>query len=186
MVLFDCSLEEISQTLGPYLGDRVRRRGGSPDGGLKLLVKHNCDSFHLCVEGTHTINDFAEVYWIARVRVYTILGVEYEERVGLCFDLIAHIPQEQIINLETTLPILRSEELCVGMRNLTCLRLIHPDHLDILCPTLGRGDWTPLTSFLTRRAAVGNRISLLTLDDYPRMCPEVVESIERAAEVFER
>ena len=208
MTLFGFSLEDISQSLGPYLGDRVRRLGGLPGGGLELSAKHSGGFFNLCVESTRTTGDSAEVYLSVHVMAIDPM-MKDEEAVRLGFDLIAHIPREQIVHLKTTLPILRSEELCIGMRNLTYLRVSHPDlstwfiepdiwgpdtsrellrsldRLDISRPTLGGGDWIPLTNFLTRRAAVGNRISLLLLKHYPLMRPEVVESIEQVVEVFE-
>lgn len=59
------------------------------------------------------------------------------------------------------------------------------DHITINRPTLGGGDWIPFKNSLSRRGAVGNRISSLRLDEYPHMDEEVVESIERAVEVFE-
>jgi hypothetical protein len=40
-------------------------------------------------------------------------------------------------------------------------------------------------NFLTRRAAVGNRISSLTLHGYPHMDGDVVEAIKGAVNVFE-
>jgi len=60
------------------------------------------------------------------------------------------------------------------------------DHLKITAPTLGRGYWDPLTEFMTRRAAIGNRLSLLVFIICPRMCPEDVESIKQAVDVFLR
>ena len=39
--------------------------------------------------------------------------LEDEEAGRLGLDLMAHIPREQVIHLQTTLPILRSEKLCV-------------------------------------------------------------------------
>ena len=42
--LGEYSPSDISQTLGPYLGDRVRRRGGFPGGGLGLLTYHSPSS----------------------------------------------------------------------------------------------------------------------------------------------
>ena len=50
-----------------------------------------------------------------------------EEAEGLGFDLISHIPWEQVINLGTSLLILRSEELCVETRNLIHLNLANID-----------------------------------------------------------
>jgi len=128
----------------------------------------------------------------------------------LCFDLIAHIPREQVASLQTNLPILRWEELCVGMRNLTHLHLIDINlptwfaeldvrrphaqrellrglnHIVITRPTLNGYDWTPLTNFLSNRAAIGNRISSLTLaGDHRFMDKEIVGSIKDVVDVFE-
>jgi hypothetical protein len=49
-----------------------------------------------------------------------------EEADKLCFDIIAHIPLEKVFEV-TTLPILRSEELCVQMCNVTHLHLEEVD-----------------------------------------------------------
>ena len=133
-----------------------------------------------------------------------------EEEVGKsCFDVIAHVPLEEVVHLQTALPILQSEELCVQMRNLTHLRLegvdlstwfAEPDtrepHIfkdllpglrSISVPRYRRSgyDWSPLTSFLTRRTAVGNRISSLNIHYYGGMDDDVVESILCAVDVFE-
>ena len=54
----------------------------------------------------------------------TLVDEEAEE---LDFDLISHIPWEQVINLGTSLLILRSEELCIETRNLTHLNLANID-----------------------------------------------------------
>ena len=84
------------------------------------------------------------------------------------------------------LPILHSEELCVEMCNLTHLRLVgvdlatffvEPDargphaskdlpsldSITIIRPLRSSSDWGPLVRFLTRRAAVGSRISSLRI-----------------------
>ena len=52
-------------------------------------------------------------------------------------------------------------------------------------PHLHDGDWTPFTSFLTRRAAIGKQITWLRLNDYPCMDEAVAESLERAVKHFE-
>jgi hypothetical protein len=41
----------------------------------------------------------------------------------LCFDIVAHLPQEEVVALITVLPIIRSEGLCIQMCNLTRLQL---------------------------------------------------------------
>jgi len=136
----------------------------------------------------------------------TLLGEEEADQ--LCFDTIAYIPWEEVIELITPLPILHSEELCVQMSNLTRLHLgavdlstwfIEPDFhephtfkdllrgldsISIIKPSLS-GDLSPFTNFLSRRAAVGNPISLLRLSYHPHMGEDVVERIECAVKDFE-
>ena len=131
---------------------------------------------------------------------------EGEEKIG--FDLIAHIPLEEVVNLRTTLPILRSEELCVGMCNLARLSLfgadvstffVEPeirgshtskdllpslDSISITRSILSGGDWGPFTGFLARRATVGNRIYSLKIDGFPHMDTDVIERISRVVEAF--
>ena len=148
--------------------------------------------------------------WFATAEAATSVALKDGEAERLCFDIIVHLPQEEVVYLTTTLPILRSEELCVQMCNLAHLELkqidlstwfIKPDireprvfkdllrglrSISITDPTLTGGDWSPLTNFLTRCVAVGNRISSLRLGHYPRMGKNVVESIRRAVEVFEK
>ena len=130
---------------------------------------------------------------------------EDEEADKLNFDLFAHIPREQIIKLQTTLPILRSKELCVEMWDLARLYLLDADlstwfvepdvcepytfkdilrglnHIEIRRLTLSDGDWSPLVDFLSRRAAVGNPISSLRLISHPHMDEDLVEGIKRVS-----
>ena len=206
LFLFDCSPSDLSQTLGPYLQDHVRRRGRLLSGGLGLSITHSYPTFHFRVGDADERAESAGV-WFMTVGMYGILEEgEAEKRV---FDLIMHIPREQIIGLRTNLPILHWEELCVEMRNLTRLQLnrvdlptffVEPgvlgphafmdllhslDHIVIIAPTLRGGDWGPLTDFLSRRAAAGNPISSLRLRDSPSMDEEVLWSIECTVEVFD-
>jgi hypothetical protein len=200
LFLLGCSPSNLLQTLGPYLGDLVRRR--SP-GGLRLVVNPGPSSFSIQVGDVREEGKFVTVDGTTSL----ILGEEEADK--LCFDTITHIPQEEVIDLTTTLPILRSEELCVRMCSLTHLHLkcvdlsawfAEPDtrkphvfkdllrglrSITITGPILSGDDWSPLTNFLTRRAAIGNRISSLSLRHYPHMGDDVVGSIRNAVEVFE-
>lgn len=207
LFLFKCPPLDITQTLGPYFGDRVRRGSRFP-GGLELTVMHGRSGFQLSIQSTLPAGDLVKVDWCARAWVYMNATLTEEEALGMSFDFVAQIPLEQVINLETNLPILCSEGLCVGMCNLIYLhlkeaklsgRFADPDgphtfrellsslrHLRITAPTLGRGYWDPLTNLLTRRAAIGNRISSLVLIFCPRMSSEDVESVKRAVDVFMR
>jgi hypothetical protein len=202
--LSDYSPLDLPQTLGPYLGNLVRHR--SP-GGLRLSVDPGPD-FSILV-GDPCEGDSTQEDWFVTVDTSTSVVMEEEEADKLCFDTIAHIPQKEVVDLTTTLPILRSEDLCVQMCNLAHLHLegvdlsawfVEPDtrehhifedllrglrSISISNPSLTDGDWSPLTTFLTRRAAVGKRISSLRLSCYPRMGEGVIESIMRTVEVFE-
>jgi hypothetical protein len=202
--LHGCSPSDLPRTLGPYLGNQIRRR--SPD-RLSLFADPDPEYFTIFVGDACEGDPTREGWSVAVSGGFSVTSEEEAEK--LFFDVIAHIPQEKVVRLTTGLPILRSEELCVQMCNLTHLHLyqvdlsrwfVEPDtrksHVfkDLLCglrsitiiePRLSGGDWSPLTNFLTRRAAVGNRISSLSLSDYPHMGEGVVESIRRAVEDFE-
>jgi hypothetical protein len=203
--LSGCSPSDPLQILGPYLGNRVRRR--SPD-GLRLSADPGLNFFTILV-GDACEGDLTKEDWFVTVDVTTSVALREREAERLCFDIIAHLPQEEVVYLTTTLPILRSEELCAQMCNLAHLELeqvdlstwfLEPDireprvfkdllrglrSISITDPTLTGGDWSPLTNFLTRRVGVGNQISSLKLGNYPRMGENVVESIRRAVKVFE-
>ena len=200
--LHGCSPLDLPQTLGPYLGNHIRRR--SP-GRLKLLANPVPNRFFIQAGDAREFTQdwFVAVDWTLDVN----LGEEGADK--LYFDVIAHIPQAAVVDVKTTLPILRSEELCVQMYNLAHLHLddvdlsmwfAEPDargplvfkdllrglrHITITHPSLSGGDWSPLTNFLTRRATVGNRISSLRIDHNLHMGEGVVESIRRVVEVFE-
>ena len=173
------------------------------------MTTHNYSALTLYVGDTHERADFSTTAWFMTVDVVRggALGKKEAEQIGL--DLIAHIPREQVINLQTALPILRSEELCVEMRDLTYLHLVEVDlstwfiesdihgphtfkellpsldRIMITWPSLTSGDWSPFTNFLSRRAAVGNKISSLRLDCHPHMDDDVLETIKCAVKTFE-
>jgi len=205
--LSECPLQDLPQTLGSYLGDRVRRRGRSPS-GLGLMAYPGSSYFYLQAGDAHEADDFPLVEWFITVDGTLNTDLEREDADKLFFDIIGRIPWEEVTNLTTTLPILHSE-LCFQMRNLTCLRLeavdlplwfaepyiCEPHEFESLLSklvsisineiSLGGGDWSPLTNFLARRAAVGKPISLLRLGGYLEMGDDVVESIQRVVKVFE-
>ena len=196
---------DLLQTLGPYLGNHVRRR--YPD-RLILVSYHSTKTFSIQMKDACE-SDLTRKGWFARVKGVTSVTLGEEEAYKLCFDTIAYLPQEKVVHLTTNLPVLRSEELCARMSNLTHLHLEDVDlstwfiesntrephafkdflrglrHIAITNPRLSSGDWSPLTNFLTRRAAVGNQISALRLSGYPPMDEGVVESIRHKVEAFE-
>ena len=206
--LGSCSSSDLSQTLGPYLRDRVRCRGRSPGGGLGLSATNDFSTFHFRIGDAKTRDSGGMVWFITVDAVMSrTLGREVAEQTG--FNLIAHVPQRQVISLRTNLPILRSEELCIEMCNLTRLNLdevdlsacfagldIHEPHkfekllpsLDriiLAWPTLSDDYWYPLVGFLSRRAAARKPISSVRFCGYPDIDDDAYESIRYAVKVFD-
>jgi hypothetical protein len=182
---------DIPQTLGPYLRNHIRRRSADK---LRLTVYPDRRGFHLMVGDLH--DDAAEKPSFVRVGGSTdALGVE--EANTLCFDIIAQIPQEKIVDVTTDLPILHSE-LRAQMRNLTHLHItdmnlrtwftapaIQETHvfwkvlpsLHSITISRARGDdWGPLREFLARRAT-RNQIPFLILRDCPYMNRDAARGI---------
>jgi hypothetical protein len=205
--LSECSPSDLLQTLGPYLGNRVRRRF---PGGLGISVDCGPNfSFLSILVGDAREDGLIQGGWYMAVDGTTNVTLGEEEADELCFDIIAHIPQEVVVYLTTmSLPILRSEELCVRMCNVTHINLeqvdlstwfAEPDtrephasedllrglrSISIADSSLSGDDWGPFTRFLTCRAAVGNRISSLHFSNCPYMSEGVAESIKCAVGVF--
>ena len=199
LTVFECSPSDLLQTLGPYLGNRVRRRSL---GRLRLSAYRDDNYFTIHV-GDSCEADLTWANGFMTVEGVTSAAMEEEEVDKLCFDIIAHIPLPEIVEVITTLPILHSEKLCAQMCNLTRLRLEDMDlsawpikpgiegllyglrSITIASPRLSDGDWSLFTNFLTGRAAAGHQIASLSLSRYPHMGEGVVESIRGAVEVFE-
>ena len=129
LTLHGCSNADISNTLGPFLGDCIRRRDGFSGGGLGLLAYPYPCYLDFRVGDARKGDGSAEVVWFVEVWATTDGELGEEEANRLCFDLISHTPREQVISLQTSLPILYSEELCIEMRDLTYLHLTYVDLL---------------------------------------------------------
>lgn len=199
--LFRCTPQEVSDTLPQYVGQRAQRW----DGGLKVLVLTDGNGpLHICVGSSE---DDAGWFLTADAHLELDLGEgmgsEELERAGLQY--IANIPQSRIVDLRTTSHgLLRSQELCVGLRSLESLRLVRADFpasiaewdrgllpclrsLAIIELDLGReGDWRPFIGFLAGRADMGSRILILGLGELPHRNEAVDMSILGAVGSFER
>ena len=57
--------------------------------------------------------------------------------------------------------------------------------ISIYEPCLSGGDWTPLTSFLTHRAAIGKKLWWLRISDYLYMGEVMIECLERVVGSWE-
>jgi hypothetical protein len=106
-----------------------------------------------------------EVFWLRYARIQHNLAYLELEQADLSTSFVEPDIREPHV----------FKDLLRGLRSIT-----------ITDSRLSGGDWSPLTNFLTRRAAIGSRISSFSLGYCPRMDESVVESIRRAVEVFER
>ena len=125
--LYQCSPSDLSQTLGPYLGDRIRRGGKFPGGGQRLLTGDGKSGiFCLWAGDIRKGDDPAKMAFSMLVSaVLSVREVGAREAERLYLGLIAPVQWEQVI-LQTSLPILRSEGLSVGMCNLA-----YPHPIDV-------------------------------------------------------
>ena len=122
-------------------------------------------------------------------------------------ELIAHVPQEEVIYLHMER---RSAAMEDAYRQLPNLRTLSLSSYNLSLPevfpnpnliqekitlplenvrlgyvAVDNGDWSPLVTFLVRRASFGNQLDTLTIENPPHMCLEVVERIRGMVRVLE-
>jgi len=104
--LYGCSPLHISQTIGPYFGDLVRRRGRIPNGGIGLMVQCTCHSFYLGAGDTRVDDDSGKVVWFAEMWAIIDTTLEDKEVDKLCSDPIAHVGASYQLTNESPHPAL--------------------------------------------------------------------------------
>ena len=209
--LSDCSPSDLSQTLARYIGDCVRRPGWSRGGlGLRAYDKY------LVVEvGDGCGRDnYTEVVWFVRVWAFIRRSQKTEETEEICLGVTAHIPRGEVTDFHVNFPISRSSELCGEMHDLTDPHLYYVhlskwfvelddrgchelpcglDYITVSMMDFGGGGWSSLINFLSRRTAVGRRVSSLRLNCSRsslrvrarfRAPQEVVEAIKHTVDAF--
>ena len=208
ITLSDCPIAGISQIIGPYLRDYLRRRGRS-QGGLGLLVSLSGRRVTLNVGDADGI-DLSTPAW---KQMATFVGITMEldqTPKELLYkgvlDLIAHVPQDEIVYFRTWSDPLAMDDLFTRLPNLKALHTVNTPLLAVfpesnldgdekIFPSLRHvfleqlvvsdGDWTPLMGFLARlRVSSGNQLDSLTVVDSPHMCPEVMRRIRGMVQEF--
>ena len=204
LTLHDCTVGDVSQVIGPYLRDHVQRRGRSQNGlGLSLTSRHaitmrvgEVRGVDLSVLPIRGIDSFVEII------VEPNEAPRGEELDKTVLDLIAHVPREEIVFFET-----RGGRVAMGnvharfpnlgalSFNATPLTAVFPNpnpdgvlaslrHVFLQNPVVNGGDWSPLMTFLSRRASSGNRLDSLEMSYSPHMCLELVERIRSMVRGF--
>jgi len=202
----DCAIADISQTVGPYLGDYIRRRG-KPQGGLGIFLPGKYP-IALCFREVGGI-DYSTARspndWFLKIEIYPEQPLREQLPANLILDLITHTPQEDLVDFQ-------SEENPVAMGSVyarfpnlrtlsfddTPLATIFPksnpgedegiplslQHISLHRLTVEDGYWSPLTTFLSHHASTGNQLRTLKVFCCPPMHPEVVESVRAAVQEF--
>jgi hypothetical protein len=206
---------DITQTFARFLWHHLQRRGDLQD-GLAVVGDSCRTIYYLWVGYVVALDNCRpseETKQLMNVRVSMDWGKGPQDEVecaNLFFESIVYI-HDRIVYLTSDHSPLTSAKVSVGMINLVEIKIrgavylsgwfAEPDlggtysygqllpslkYLSILEPRLDRGDWTPLTTFLSRRASVGNRLESLEIGPYrPHMCSNVAEEMKKLVGHFE-
>jgi len=206
---FDCTVEDISRILGPYMRNYFRRDARFQDrlgicsftsrGSISISVNAVCD---------HAVAPAPKPPIAVFTVVLADLALPHPPEKFL-IDLIALIPQTHVVsfNANSTHHMKPPEELFSMMPDIETLYLsgvevsegfLQPNpegphantkllpslrslHLEDV--TLG-DDWGHLTMYLAHQTSDDQSISLEVFGDSPYMCPEVVNEIKGLVEEF--
>ena len=193
------TVEDISQTLAPYIQDYFRRDVRFQD--RLNLTTSSCDEYTsikvevICAQTTASLQQPPQVSLAALTDLHHL-------NAQLFINLIALIPREHVVQLETELGMKLPEELLLMMPNIEVLRIsgvelsegfLQPNpngphantkllpSLKELClqdVTLDDGGWSHLTTYLAHQSSDGQAISLGMFGYIPYMCPELVDEIK--------
>ena len=203
--LIDWTVGDISQVVGPYLLDYIRRRGRSRGLGLYLS---STDLIELHVGDVDEIDPPPES---KQMKEFVVIAIDLHPfpskhiRNKIILELIMHLPQEDITHLRICDNPVSME---IVSAKFPYLRTLHFDgtHLSVAFrePTpdgngeifsslqrvildwvvVRRGDWGPLTAFLARRASSGSPLDTLMIRGSYILNPRVEESFRRAVRDF--
>ena len=209
ITLDDCVVEDISHLIGPYIRDYLQRRGKLQTGlGLFLMLPFE-DTIVLHVGDIDGV-DFSTPA-PARMNTFIATTIQLKKQLPevlrdkVTIDLIAHVPREEIVYLQTCgiplamgeistqLPNLRGlhfvgtplhtafpeSNLDMGDETFPSLRYVLLDRVIVDC-----GDWGPLTTFLDCRATSGNRLHTLVIVGSQHMGPAERGNFEKVVQEF--
>ncbi|KAF9785006.1 hypothetical protein BJ322DRAFT_802415 [Thelephora terrestris] len=204
--LMDSTVEDISETIGPFIRDYLRRRGKSQT-GLGLYISSE-ESIELRVEDIGVAGFSApEPLWLNTL-VETIIHLDpmppadvLEEAL---LDLIAYVPREEIVFFQACNSTISADVMSTQLPYLVGIRFEetpldvafpkstldhgeifpHLQHLSLHHVVIRRGGWSPLTTFLDHLAASGKRLDTLEIHGFCDMHPGLEERVRRAVREF--
>ena len=207
LTLHNCDVTDVSQIVGPHIRDYFQRRSRSQN-GLYLSTNSGYGDFgdYIIFElGDAGGIDLSTLKWSSKSRFITIdVRLNTSRRRDMLesavLGLIAHIPQGEVIHFRRFARPIATKDIHDQFPNVRTLVYSMASLLDIfpkpclvgedkIPPSLESvildyviaedGDWSPLTTFLFRRASSGNRLETLVIDRSSHMCLEVAEDIRR-------
>jgi len=198
-----CAVEDVTQTLGPYVQECLRRNEKSR-GGLGLFVDSLDDvvSIQASVEGPTGRVTFATF-------TATLLeGLPPHARDELCIDFAAYTPGERVVYFGGDLSMGALRGIVPAMPKIQELHLFNVMVFDgflqpspggplantKLLPSLRRlhlediyldqDSWSPLLLFLAHQTSGGQEISLTLSGEPIHICKNVMRDIESSVEQF--
>ena len=201
LIGFDSTVEEISQTLVPFMRDYFRRDSRFQGRlGVSFLSAPGSTSISVNVLGSQAAESTQKLPFVTFTMVLDdLLPLDAQEQ--LLIDLVALTPREHIVLLDANLNMKPPEGLFFAMPNIETLSLSdvelskgfllpNPDgphankkpfpslrSLYLESVELDDDDWGHLTTYLARQTSDGQLISLEVLDA-PHIPPKVVNEIK--------
>lgn len=204
LTLHDCEVAEISQTIGPWFRDYLQGRGRAQNGlGLLLSSYFSITLRAGDAYGDDQMLEPMDAFVAVTLDLDDALPSSAEENAIL--DLIACAPQEEVVYFRKSCNLVAMEKIYNRFPNLRTLSfetiplsavfpgpnqgvdegiLLSLQSVLLENLALDNGDWSPLTTFLSRRASSGNRLNALKIIGSPHMRPEVIEDIRGMVNVL--
>ena len=205
LTLFDCQVEEVSDILGPYLGNFLQRDGRFRD-GLGISVAPFCDSVSIKIS-TVGGADAPALRPGERLPFATFTATLKQElppdaQDKLRVDFIAYVPTQYVMCFKGKMSTRSLQEMIPTMPNIQELHLLSVKISDgflrpfsdcspantKLLPSLrflhlediimDDNNWNPLISYLTHQTSGGQALSLRLTGEPIHVCSHVVETIK--------
>ena len=207
--LENCAVEDILQTIGPYLRDYLSNRGRSQNGlGLSLTLSSS-DIIKLQISDAGGVDFSAPVP--ATVNTFMTFTIELyldhaQDQVDqVILDLIAHAPREEVVYFRVYDEPVAMEDISTQFPNLRGLHFektpltaafpksnfdgdggVFPSLEYVLLDWVyvDDGDWSSLTTSLDRRASSGNPLHTLVMIGTYYVAPSVLRSLKDVVREF--
>ena len=204
----DATVEDISQTLAPYVRDYFQHDPRFRDRlGVSYSTSQDSISISFTVAGAQTTASIRKLPRVSLTAHTDLPPPNVQEQ--LLIDLTKLIPRERVVFFGADAESILPEELFFTMPNIETLHLSFPTlskgflqpnpdgpHANTkLFPSLrsllledvvylNDEDWSLLTRYLTHQTSDGQTISLEVIGDFPYGCPEIVNGIRGLVKEF--